>query len=990
MHRRHLSMRDAATILSIGAVSGLAAAYLIYIAPISTCAIVLSMIGLLVFQAKRTAMRREEQRPNAVVRLRPVGEQRPAPYLSPAFEERKAAAPVSQLYYGDSNSYDCSIQPGTDLRSPTRAAVQPMTTSYSTLPSAHDPATRPPPPPSYFDQDAHVAHAAATSHGAVPRRGGEPRWGLAAPIAAATLAAFATSSIAFALAAATLAAALATSTIASAARAASAFPASVRAPSEPATTIAAAAEPAAFTTATLAAALASTPEPSTLASSTLTTTLAADSEPATFASTSVTPNTTLRFGGASASTTAAPPTAAPPTAAATAATAAQQTPSRFPADGDDAHSIRGLGRMRASLTTTALAAPFTTWGGKAGWVSAFGGGGLGGSEWPLMRASAERAPKRKAILLRILDMYPNASSPVGSRLPDDASQHRIVDDRQVKLELSISPPKHAPHTAQRLCARDDARDDHVCGAARVERAVLSVPHSARQRQHERRAWDHPNAETAKAELEVENFYKSVSREMLAACAAGRGVGEKLKEADSILQEVQKVRDAARTKEEQEARKAREKEEALRAAQEKKLMAAQEKARLEAVQKAREEAEARKAADEQAKAVEAAKKAPAAVSAPAPAPAPASGPARPGALAAPAPAGPGAISGQTSKAGLLAEWEGSKRIAQQDENNSKNYAKQPQSIKAKMLVGQVVCVHFNVWERAELVLRELASASQTGPEGERAVCATIATQVIDTCATMVDKQPGMAYALSGFVLHVGGRCPVLWDCLLARLQASCCYCVPYYPDNTTGNMDEFKKRLGYKQNETKKEYYARMAGYVTLYAALLQQSSIAQFPPQSAGNANFDWGRAAKMPPFSVPGGFAPKGVLPMALSPMARAWAWLARLLNNPPGKITATILLAFLKPCAHVLHATYPTQFPKLLTFLQTKYLDKICVMVSGQGSPAEESAALENLKSWLTDTNVLLAKGGRFPEPKEADMPEYKPPDDLRDARDANGGDF
>ena len=406
------------------------------------------------------------------------------------------------------------------------------------------------------------------------------------------------------------------------------------------------------------------------------------------------------------------------------------------------------------------------------------------------------------------------------------------------------------------------------------------------------------------------------------------------------------------------------------------MAAQEKARLEAVQKARE-AEARKAADEQAKAVEAAKKAPAAVSAPAPAPAPASGPARPGALAAPAPAGPGAISGQTSEAGLLAEWEGSKRIAQQDENNSKNYAKQPQSLKAKMLVGQVVCVHFNGWERAEFVLRELASFGR-GSEGERAVCATI-TQVIDACATMVDKQPGMAYALSGFVLHVGGRCPVLWDCLLARLQASCCYCVPYYPENP-GNTDEFKKRLGYKQNETKKEYYARMAGYVTLYAALLQQSSIARFPPQSAGNGdNFDWTRPdAKMEMRPVQGGFAPKGVLPMA-----RAWAWLARLLNHSPGSITATILLAFLKPCAHALSRAYPKQFPKLLTFLQKTYLAKIGEKVSGQGNPAEEKAALTNLESWF----ALLAKGGRVPEPKEADMIEYKPPDDLRDA---NGGDF
>jgi hypothetical protein len=366
-------------------------------------------------------------------------------------------------------------------------------------------------------------------------------------------------------------------------------------------------------------------------------------------------------------------------------------------------------------------------------------------------------------------------------------------------------------------------------------------------------------------------------------------------------------------------------------------------------------------------------------APAPVDAPA-GPARLDSAAAAATAGAGAISDQTSEAGLLAEWEGSKRIAQQDEARSKTHAKQPQSRQAKMLVGQLVHVHFVVWERAELVLRELASASQTGSEGERAMCATIATQVIDTCATMVDKQPGMAYALSGFVLHVGERFPLLWECLLARLQASCCYCVPYYPENTTGNTDEFKKRLGYKQNETKKEYYARMAGYVTLYAALLQQSSIARFPPQSAGNGdNFDWTRPdAKMEMRPVQGGFAPKGVLPMA-----RAWAWLARLLNHSPGSITATILLAFLKPCAHALHAAYPKQFPKLLTFLQTTYLAKIRDKVSGQGNAADETAALVNLESWF----ALLAKGGRVPKPKEADMPEYKPPDDLRDA---HGGDF
>jgi hypothetical protein len=76
-----------------------------------------------------------------------------------------------------------------------------------------------------------------------------------------------------------------------------------------------------------------------------------------------------------------------------------------------------------------------------------------------------------------------------------------------------------------------------------------------------------------------------------------------------------------------------------------------------------------------------------------------------------------------------------------------------------------------------------------------------------------------------------------------------------------------------------------------------------------------------------------------------------------------------------------------ELLTFLQTTYLAKIRDKVSGQGHPAEEVAARVNLESWLIDTSALLAKRGCVPESKEADMPEYKPPDDTRDA---NGGDF
>ena len=60
----------------------------------------------------------------------------------------------------------------------------------------------------------------------------------------------------------------------------------------------------------------------------------------------------------------------------------------------------------------------------------------------------------------------------------------------------------------------------------------------------------------------------------------------------------------------------------------------------------------------------------------------------------------------------------------------------------------------------------------------------------------------------------------------------------------------------------------------------------------------------------------------------------------------------------------------------------------VAGQGNPAEEEAARVTFKSWLKDMNDLLAKGGCVPEPTEADMPQYTPPDDLSDVKGARGG--
>ena len=48
------------------------------------------------------------------------------------------------------------------------------------------------------------------------------------------------------------------------------------------------------------------------------------------------------------------------------------------------------------------------------------------------------------------------------------------------------------------------------------------------------------------------------------------------------------------------------------------------------------------------------------------------------------------------------------------------------------------------------------------------------------AELVEKQPGMAYALASVALSVGELQPLLWGCLLAALRTECCYNVPHYP------------------------------------------------------------------------------------------------------------------------------------------------------------------------------------------------------------------
>ena len=290
-----------------------------------------------------------------------------------------------------------------------------------------------------------------------------------------------------------------------------------------------------------------------------------------------------------------------------------------------------------------------------------------------------------------------------------------------------------------------------------------------------------------------------------------------------------------------------------------------------------------------------------------------------------------------------------------------------------LVGQVACEHYTVWSKATALVDELGRLRALGEEALHAGCGALAAKLVQQGAMMVEKSPGIAYALAGVALAVGEAEPLVWACLRDRLCAACCYVAPCYVKRPEGaSNDEWKRAMGYKARadgrtlEKKEAYYNRMGAYMSMWAALLQASAVPTFPRTNGANDSTMLVRPANNP----------LGV--------GAAWSWLARLLNAPPQRITAALLYPFLHGCAHSLAATYRRQFPKLLHFLNGAYLPKVRALLDGvdPGLLAEEIAAITLLEAWTVNALKDLAAGRPLAEPAASHMVEVKAPDDTRDA--------
>src|SRR5690606_1106513 len=113
-------------------------------------------------------------------------------------------------------------------------------------------------------------------------------------------------------------------------------------------------------------------------------------------------------------------------------------------------------------------------------------------------------------------------------------------------------------------------------------------------------------------------------------------------------------------------------------------------------------------------------------------------------------------------------------------------------------------------------------------------------------------------------------PELTDILLGQLYTHCPYTIPQYLfKGEQETQESFFKRLQYREDddsdtgfETRESYFERMAGMVTLYAAILQTP----VPPKVKNTHGIE------------------------------NAWRWLASLMNIQPTEITATLLEAFLR----------------------------------------------------------------------------------------------
>lgn len=227
----------------------------------------------------------------------------------------------------------------------------------------------------------------------------------------------------------------------------------------------------------------------------------------------------------------------------------------------------------------------------------------------------------------------------------------------------------------------------------------------------------------------------------------------------------------------------------------------------------------------------------------------------------------------------------------------------------------------------------------GGKGESFAMKAVAERLIGESDFTVALSQTTAFAVASVIVGVTAKAQDverMKDVFLGAFYQHCAYTMPsYIRKGKEESIAEFRKRLGYKEDESGEGYLERMCGCVNLFAAVLQTEDV--FPKVQFGPAMSN--------PFSLDVG-----------------WSWLARIVNREQRAITPAMVFAFLELGGYAMSRRYKKQFAKLMAMIQRAVVLKV-----NKSAPKGPTSRLDVFISEYIEAGCTVAeppKGRKMPQ--------------------------
>eukprot|EP01119_Soliformovum_irregulare_P005746 TRINITY_DN1749_c0_g1_i4.p1 TRINITY_DN1749_c0_g1~~TRINITY_DN1749_c0_g1_i4.p1 ORF type:complete len:441 (+),score=127.25 TRINITY_DN1749_c0_g1_i4:244-1566(+) len=249
-------------------------------------------------------------------------------------------------------------------------------------------------------------------------------------------------------------------------------------------------------------------------------------------------------------------------------------------------------------------------------------------------------------------------------------------------------------------------------------------------------------------------------------------------------------------------------------------------------------------------------------------------------------------------------------------------------KIHLPIQQISGTREQIMSRSEALKRAIQEAKNMREDVYMYSLNLAASKFVDQGAMQVSSHKESAFSLAYAIIIIASTFPEFMDILIAQFNAACPFTVPHYISRRRYQSDqEWTAAQGFKANETIDQYENRMMGILRLYAAIIQTK----------------FGNAAIKHPFGI-----------------EKGWAWLARILNMKPQKMSASMLYSFLDVAGYRLSQQYGHQFQKLMLFIMEEYFP----MLMQADSPKPQT---DRVKLFL---EKYQQSGAQFQVPKGSDI--------------------